>query len=117
MTINDPQLIQPGDPQWLKNAAKPRADADGAAIGAIFGAFLLPPLGIILGHVSRGQAKRHGLQPSAIATLGCILGYVFTVIAVIGIIVIVAAAAKSGSYADCVNNAILNNQDPSTCTP
>lgn len=90
MNSADP-LIRDNDPQWLKNAARPRADADGAAIAALILAFFFPPLGIILGHVSRGQARRRGLRPSVPATLGCVLGYVFTVLGILGIIMIVNA--------------------------
>jgi hypothetical protein len=49
------------------------------------------------GHVSRGQARRKGLEPSGVAAAGCVLGYVFTAIAVIAIIAIAVAAAHAGS--------------------
>jgi tellurite resistance protein TehA-like permease len=91
---------------------KTKADADGAAIGSIFGAFLFPPLGIILGHVSRNQAKRHNQIPSSIATLGCVLGYLFTGIYLIVIIAIVAAIAKNADptqqWINCLNQQINN---------
>jgi tellurite resistance protein TehA-like permease len=100
------------------NDVKTKADADGAAIGSIFGAFLFPPLGIILGHVSRSQAKRHNQIPSSVATLGCVLGYIFTIISLIVIIIIVAAIAKSADptqqYINCINQQL---NDPSiTCS-
>lgn len=119
MTDTGP-LVRDSDPQWLKNAARPRADADSAAIGALFGAFLFPPAGIILGHVSCAQANRRGQAPSAPAWWGMVLGYVFTALTVIIIAVVIIAAVKSGpaSYAQCVSNAIASGQDPSqVCTP
>jgi Domain of unknown function (DUF4190) len=75
----------------------PTADADGAAIAALICAFFFPILGIIFGHVSRGQAKRAGKQPSGVATAGCVLGYIFTAITVIVIIAVAVAAAKAAS--------------------
>jgi hypothetical protein len=77
--------------------APPRAEADGAAIASLISAFFIPLLAIILGHVSRGQAKRRGLQPSAVATWGTVLGYVFTGLTVLVVILLVATAAKVGS--------------------
>src|SRR5260370_6870314 len=68
---------QPDGPPWV-HATRPRADADGAAIAALITAFFFAPLGIIFGHVSRGQAKRRGRQPSVTATAGCVPGSIFT---------------------------------------
>jgi peptidyl-prolyl cis-trans isomerase B (cyclophilin B) len=76
---------------------RPKANADGAAIAALICAFFIPPLGVIFGHVSRGQAKRAGQQPSAVATWGAVLGYVFTALTVIVIIAVIVAAVKFGS--------------------
>ena len=73
----------------------PRADADGAAIAALICAFFIPILGIVFGHVSRGQAKRAGKQPSGVATAGCVLGYVFTGFTALFVIVFAIAAAKA----------------------
>ena len=89
-------LIRPAGPQLVKDTAKPRADADDAAIGALFGAILFPPAGIILGHVSRGQARRRGLRPSVPASMGCILGYALTILVITGIILLIAAMARTG---------------------
>jgi hypothetical protein len=75
----------------------PQADADGAAIAALICAFFVPILGIIFGHVSRGQAKRAGKQPSGVATAGCVLGYIFTAITIIVIIAVAVAAAKAAN--------------------
>ena len=77
--------------------APPRAEADGAAITALITAFFAPLLAIIFGHISRGQAKRKGLRPSAVATWGLVLGYVFTGLAVLLVIILVVATAKTAS--------------------
>lgn len=78
-------------------AIKPTAPADGAAIGAIICAFVIPPLGIILGHVSRGQAKRAGLNPAPVATWGAVLGYLFTITYIIIIIALAVAAVHAAN--------------------
>jgi hypothetical protein len=83
--------------QSIYQPVQPKADADGAAIASLIIAFFIPPLGIILGHVSRGQAKRAGRRPSAAATWGTVLGYVFTVLTVILIAAVAYAAAKASS--------------------
>lgn len=114
ISTQDKNPPRPGSPP------RPRADADGAAIAALIMAFLVPPLGIVFGFVSRGQAKRRGLRPSAVASWGAGLGIAFTLLSVLlAVMVIEAFAPGAGvSYADCVNNAILAGQDPSAvCTP
>jgi len=78
--------------------AKPVAPADGAAIASLIAAFFIPFVAIVLGHVSRGTAKRAGYKPSAAATWGCVLGWVFTGIAllvVLGFVVTLIVAAGS----------------------
>ena len=89
----------------MTTQARLRAEADGAAIASLISAFFIPLLAIILGHVSRGQAKRRGLQPSAVATWGTVLGYVFTGLSALVVIVLLVTAAKVGSD--------LNNVAPS----
>jgi hypothetical protein len=70
---------------------------EGLGIAAFVCAFFVPILGIIFGHVSRGQAKRAGQQPTGLATAGTILGWIFTVISVLLIIVLITAAARTAT--------------------
>lgn len=49
------------------------------AIVALVMAFVLAPLGIIFGHMARGQIKQTGEQGDGLALAGLILGYLFTV--------------------------------------
>ena len=94
--------------------APPRAEADGAAITALITAFFAPLLAIIFGHISRGQAKRKGLRPSAVATWGLVLGYVFTGLAVLLVISLAATAAKTASD---LNSAIPSPPAGTSATP
>jgi hypothetical protein len=73
-----------------------RPDSDGAAIAALICAFFVPILGIIFGHVSRGQAKRAGKEPSGVATARCVLGTRSPRSGIL-IIVLIAAAANAAN--------------------
>ena len=107
----------PGDPEWMRKAARPQADADGAAIAALIMAFVIPPLGIVFGCVATSQARRKGLRPSGVASWGIGLGVIFTAVYVIVIIVAIVAASKDASYQACVANAVSSGLDPAVfCT-
>ncbi len=59
------------------------------AIIALIGAFVFPLAGIICGHIAMNQIKRTGEGGKQLALWGTILGYVFTGIAVLFIIIYV----------------------------
>jgi peptidyl-prolyl cis-trans isomerase B (cyclophilin B) len=70
---------------------------NGMAIAALILAFVFFPLGIILGHVARGQIKRTREGGRGLATAALIIGYlqVAAMLVVIGIAaVLVALGAK-----------------------
>lgn len=48
------------------------------AIIALIGAFVLAPVGIIVGHIALGQIKKTGENGRGLALAGTVLGYVFT---------------------------------------
>lgn len=48
------------------------------AIIAFVLAFVVPPGGIVCGHIARGQLRSTGEQGDGLALAGLILGYVFT---------------------------------------
>ena len=85
---------QPTQPPTYPPQSRP---GEGLGIAAFVCAFFIPLLGIIFGHVSRGQAKRAGQPPTGLATAGTILGWIFTVISVLLIIVLITAAAKTAT--------------------
>jgi peptidyl-prolyl cis-trans isomerase B (cyclophilin B) len=66
----------------------PVQQTNGMAIAALIMAFVFAPLGIILGHVARGQIKRTGEGGRGFATAGLVLGYVFTLISVVVVILV-----------------------------
>jgi hypothetical protein len=57
------------------------------AIVAFIAAFVVPLAGIIVGHIALGQIKRTGEGGHGLALWGTILGYVFTILYIIIIIV------------------------------
>ena len=59
------------------------------AIIALIAAFVFPLAGIICGHIALGQIKKTGEGGHGLALWGTILGYVFTGIAVLFIIIYV----------------------------
>jgi hypothetical protein len=53
------------------------------AILSIVFAFVFAPAGIVLGHVARRQIRQTGEQGDVLATVGLVLSYVFTGLAVL----------------------------------
>ena len=72
---------------------------DAFAIISLAGAFLLPILGIIFGHLSNHRAKLAHRAKSGLAVAGLVLGYLFTGITALVIIIIVATASSLSSTA------------------
>lgn len=69
------------------------APTNGMAIAALIMAFVFFPVGIVLGHVARGQIKRTGEGGKGLATAALIIGYlqVAMTLAVIGVAVVLVA--------------------------
>ena len=68
-------------------AAPATAQTNTLAIIALIGAFVFPLAGIICGHIAMGQIKRTGEGGQALALWGTILGYVFTAIWILVMVV------------------------------
>jgi hypothetical protein len=64
------------------------------AIAALVMALVFFPLGIVLGHVARGQIKRTGEGGKGLATAALILGYlqVAFIVGIFGVAAILVAA-------------------------
>jgi hypothetical protein len=63
------------------------------AIAALVMAFVFFPLGIVLGHLARGQIKRSGEGGRGLATAALILGYlqVGVIVMMIGVVAVLVA--------------------------
>ncbi len=69
------------------------------AILSLVFAFIFSPVGIVLGHIAKKQIQRTGEQGNGLATAGLILSYIFTVLGVLWILLVIFAAANSGTTA------------------
>lgn len=88
--MTDPNLNQPPAnpapgyaPAPGQQYAQPQAagqKTNTLAIVALIGAFVLAPVGIICGHMALGQIKKTGEGGRPLALWGTILGYVFTLL-------------------------------------
>lgn len=65
------------------------------AILALVFAFLFPLLGAIFGHVALGQIKRSGEEGKGLALAGVIVGWVFTGIATMYVLLVIVALSVS----------------------
>ena len=72
---------------------------DGLAIASLVCAFFVPILGIIFGHISNHKAKKAGRGKSGLAIAGLILGYIFTGIAALIMVIALAVGASATSTA------------------
>ncbi|MFT4259492.1 DUF4190 domain-containing protein [Microbacterium sp.] len=82
--------------------------APGTSLGivALICAFLIAPVGLILGLVSRSESKRAGAAPTTLAKLAIILSSAFTGLAIIGTVaVIVFVSVIAGSTVSSADKA------------
>jgi Domain of unknown function (DUF4190) len=93
-------LAQPNQPRW---AVAPPArvyvtapPTNGMAIAALILAFVFYPVGIVLGHVARGQIKRTGEGGKGLATAALILGYL-QLAATVGVVLVAAILVAAGA--------------------
>src|SRR5262249_55674963 len=71
------------------------SEHDGFAIASLVTAFFVPILAIIFGHLSNHRAKLAHRAKSALAVTGLVLGYVFTGITALIIVIAVAVAGST----------------------
>lgn len=94
------------DPQrWQQQPPPPPAGyaprpTNTMAILALVFAFVLFPLGIVFGHMARGQIRHTGEEGNGLAVAGLVVGYIqlallVLAIVIIVIVVIVATAAAA----------------------
>lgn len=63
------------------------------AIISLVCVFVFAPLAIVFGHIAKKQIRDSGEQGDGIATAGLVLGYVFTGLSLLGIVLVLALAA------------------------
>lgn len=67
------------------------------AILSLVCAFVFWPLGIVFGHMAKGQIRRTGEGGGGLATAGLILSYLALAITVISVVFLVLAVAAAGA--------------------
>lgn len=81
-------------PTYPQAGGKLPSENDGFAIASLVTAFFVPILGIIFGHVSNHRAKVAHRGRSGLAVAGLVLGYLFTAVTALIIVIVVALAAS-----------------------
>ena len=81
MTYQDPYQQQPYQ-QPYQQPAQTRTNT--MAILSLIFAFVFWPLGIVFGHMARGQIRRTGEGGAGLATAGLVISYIFGVLTLIG---------------------------------
>jgi hypothetical protein len=92
--------------RWVASAPPPGTsypagsaypETSGLAIGALVAAFVFPIVGLILGYVARRDIDRSGGTKTGrgLATAAIVIGWVFTVVTVLWVIVIISLVATS----------------------
>ncbi|GGA57440.1 hypothetical protein GCM10011490_04000 [Pseudoclavibacter endophyticus] len=76
----------------------PQEKTNTMAIIALVGSILIPIVGIICGHIALNQIKKTGEGGRVLAIIGLVIGYVYTAIAIIGIIIVFAGIGAAVTY-------------------
>jgi heme/copper-type cytochrome/quinol oxidase subunit 2 len=97
----------------ITRPARPRAEAANIDIAAFILAIFFPIAGMIMGYVARGQAKRRGFQPCALNTWTIVLGWVFTVLGIV--LIVVFAVSVGAAVVQVGNDYCLNHPFAASC--
>jgi heme/copper-type cytochrome/quinol oxidase subunit 2 len=77
----------PQDPNWPRHQDPASANANTAATLCLIFAFVLPPAGVVLGHLALSQIKHRRQRGHDRAVVGLTLSYVFILVAIIALAV------------------------------
>jgi hypothetical protein len=91
-----------GAPGYGAPGYVPVASTNTLAILALVFAFIFSPAAIVLGHLAKKQIRQTGEQGEGLATVGLVLGYIFTILGVLACAVYVIVIIFA------VNNAATN---------
>ena len=89
----------PAPTPYTAPVAGPGRPTNVLSIIALIGAFVIPLAGIIVGAIALGQIKKTGEAGHGLALAGVILGIVFTLFYIIGVIIYVVVLASAAGLA------------------
>jgi len=100
-TRREPTLAYPNQTGWQPSGPPPPVyvsvpPTNGMAIAALILALVFYPIGIVLGHVARGQIKRTGEGGRGLATAALVIGYLQLAVTV-GVIGVAAFLVAVGA--------------------
>lgn len=75
---------------------QPQGGTNGLAIAALISAFIVAPVGIVLGHFSLSEIKRNHQKGGPLAIAALVIGYLFTVVGVVALVLVLTGAIGSG---------------------
>jgi peptidyl-prolyl cis-trans isomerase B (cyclophilin B) len=82
----------------------PPRPTNGMAIGSLVCSLLslvtcavTAPVGVILGHIALSQIKRDQSEGKGLAIAGLVIGYLFTIALVLGIVLLIVGANQNNS--------------------
>jgi Domain of unknown function (DUF4190) len=99
----DPYQQQPYGQQPYQPYQPPAATGTNTmAILSLIFAFVFWPLGIVFGHIGRGQIRRSGESGAGLATAGLVISYIFGVLTIIGCGLWIALVAFVSTHPDVI---------------
>ena len=102
-----PAGVVPGLPPGAYLVAPRRTNP--LAIAALVSSFMLAPLGIIFGHISLSQIKRNNEDGRGLAIAGLVIGYIGTLLGIVGIAIFVVFMLMLGSAFNDLDSSISSH--------
>ncbi|MDL9936368.1 DUF4190 domain-containing protein [Gordonia sp. ABSL1-1] len=93
------------DPAAAYGAPQASEKTNGLAIAALIAAFIVAPIGIVLGHFSLSEIKRNREGGGPIAVSALVVGYLFTAVAIVGLVLWLIPGSPFNSDDDDSNEA------------
>ncbi|WP_052314135.1 DUF4190 domain-containing protein [Nocardia thailandica] len=97
-------------------AAGPRRQTNGMAIAALISSLILPPLGIVFGHIGLSQIKQRHEDGKGMAVAGLVIGYVYTGIALVAIVALGIVGVAVSNEIDDLASATTTTRTTSSWT-
>jgi hypothetical protein len=107
----------PQGPNWPQRPDSAPGSANTAATLSLVFAFLLPPAGVVLGHLALSQIKHHRQPGRDRAVVGLTLSYVFILMAVIALAVWAVTTSSNPARTSTPSTTAISQTAPPIPTP